>query len=232
MGAGFAPATSARPLTRRPAPPLAQLDLNEIADAVGELVRSEKDRRLLRWVAAIVFGVALLTIAATVGLTFAVVKLSEDVSVSDGNAMVAKGSGAALKAGANIRPLAVADVLAPPGGGDPAAAAARLAYVRTAGGAEDEDWVVHRVESVAALKGGAGLRVRAPFVYCSLFRRRGGPATLPFPRPCANSTPPAPRPPLAARRSAPARAPPSISRPLPPRPRRSNTDIAHYVGRC
>ena len=148
---------AARPPRRRP-----QLDLHEIADAVGELVGAEKDRRLLRWVAAIVFGVALLTIAATVGLTFAVVKLSQDVSVS-GSAMVARGSGAALEAGANLRPLALDDVLAPPGGGDPAAAAAHLAFVRTSGGAEDEDWAVHRVESVAALKGGAGLRVRAPF---------------------------------------------------------------------
>ncbi len=130
-------------------------------------MRSEKDRRLLRWVAAIVFGVALLTIAATVGLTFAVVKLSQDVSVSDSNAIVAKGSGAALEAGANIRPLAVADVLAPPGGGDPAAAAAHLAFVRTAG-ADDEEWVVHRVASVAALKGGAGLRVRARRAFVSL----------------------------------------------------------------
>jgi len=162
LGVGFTPATSGRPLTpARPAAP--QLDLNEIADAVGELVGAEKDRRLLRWVAAIVVGVALLTIAATVGLTFAVVKLSQDVSVSESNAMVAKDSGAALEAGANLRPLAVAEVLAPPGGGDPAAAAAHLAFVRTGGAAEDEEWAVHRVDSVTALKGGAGLRVRA---YC------------------------------------------------------------------
>ena len=123
---------------------------------MGELVRSEKDRRLLKWVAAIVAGVALLTIAATVGLTFAVVKLSQDVSVSESNAMVAKGSGAALEAGANIRAASLAEIMASP---NPAAMLAHLTHL-TVPGAGDEDLVVHGVASAALLADGAGLRVR------------------------------------------------------------------------
>ena len=119
-------------------------------------MRSEKDRRLLKWVAAIVGAGALLTSAATVGLTFAVVKLSQDVSVSESNAMVAKGSGAALETGANIRSATLAEIMA---SANPAAMLAHLTHL-TVPGAGDEDLVVHGVASAALLADGAGLRVR------------------------------------------------------------------------
>jgi hypothetical protein len=149
VGAGCAPATSARPLTRPSPRHRPQLDLNEIAAAVGELVSVEKDRRLLKW-PAIVACVALLTVAATVGLTFAVVKLSQDVSVSRSNAMVAKGSGAALETGANIRSAMLASAISIMTSPDPAALLAHLTHLTG----------VHGVASAALLADGAGLCVR------------------------------------------------------------------------
>jgi hypothetical protein len=98
----------------------------------------------------------LLTIAATVGLTFAVVKLSQDVSVSENNAMVAKDSGAALETGANIRSATLAEIMASP---NPAAMLTHQTHL-TVPDAGDEDLVVHGVASAALLADGAGLRVR------------------------------------------------------------------------
>ncbi len=159
----------AAPLTRplRPHPSLqdtdgnGELDISELAGAVEQLVRAEKDRRLLKWVAAIVGAVALLTVAASAGLTFAVVALSKDVNVSGDGAMVSAATGAPLQTGANVRPGVVSALLNPELEFDRAEELARLTHVRTYGGgaAGDEDFALQRVAAATLMKDLAGVRL-------------------------------------------------------------------------
>ena len=64
-----------------------ELDLGEVCEVLDEMAMVEKQRRLLKWVAAIMGVFTLLSIAAIVGLTFAVVDLSKDTSLSDGGVL-------------------------------------------------------------------------------------------------------------------------------------------------
>jgi hypothetical protein len=130
------------------------LDLSDVAGLAEELAGAEKDRRLLRWVAAIVGLAALLMAAATPGLACAVVELNKDVGVENA-ALVASGSGAALETGVNLRPASAADLL---GAADPDAALARVTRVvvpEPGGGL-----TVQRVGAAAALAGGWVVRLR------------------------------------------------------------------------
>ena len=61
-----------------------QLDLAEVCENIDAMVSLEKDRRMLKWVAIVMGVFALLTTAATAGLTYAVVALSKDTTVNSG----------------------------------------------------------------------------------------------------------------------------------------------------
>lgn len=66
------------------------IDLGELCQMIDELAAVEKQRRLLKW-AAIVTGVfALLTIAAVVGLVYAVVVLTKDTTVGTSGILTTK----------------------------------------------------------------------------------------------------------------------------------------------
>jgi hypothetical protein len=73
-----------------------QLDLDEVCDAIDEIIRKEKTEKTLKWLLAGMAIFALLTIAATVGLTYAVVVMSKDTHV-DGSVLQSKASGDALR---------------------------------------------------------------------------------------------------------------------------------------
>lgn len=71
------------------------IDLGEICHLIEEMATVEKQRRLLKW-AAIITGIfALLTIAAVVGLVYAVVVLTKDTKVSSSGVLVTKDASAA-----------------------------------------------------------------------------------------------------------------------------------------
>ena len=65
---------------------------NTVAQAIHDLVEAERQKKLLKWFAIITASLLLLTIAATVGLTYAVVVLSKDVN-SQSTVFVEKSSG-------------------------------------------------------------------------------------------------------------------------------------------
>lgn len=69
-----------------------------VCAAVDELVESEKQRRLLKWISIITGAFLLLTIAAIVGLTYAVVVLSKDVNSNEA-IFVDKKSGSSMLVG-------------------------------------------------------------------------------------------------------------------------------------
>lgn len=72
-----------------------ELDLEEICLAVDEMIQTRKENRLIKWFMGALAVVTLLTIAATVGLTAAVIILSKDTSVSN-NTLVVKETGESL----------------------------------------------------------------------------------------------------------------------------------------
>jgi len=72
-----------------------EVDLAELCEVLEELETSQRNRRLLKWVAIVTALFSLLTIAAIVGLTYAVVDLSKDTSVSN-NVLVSRDGGNTL----------------------------------------------------------------------------------------------------------------------------------------
>jgi hypothetical protein len=72
-----------------------EVDLVELCEVLEELETSNRNRKLLRWVAIVTALFSLLSIAAIVGLTYAVVDLSKDTSVSN-NVLVTKDDGNTL----------------------------------------------------------------------------------------------------------------------------------------
>lgn len=71
---------------------MGELELTEVAEVVKDLVEAEKSRRILKWFSVVMAGLLLLTIAATTGLTYAVVALSKDIKADNG-VMIEKVSG-------------------------------------------------------------------------------------------------------------------------------------------
>jgi hypothetical protein len=69
-----------------------------VAQVIEELVEAEKSRRLLKWFSAVMAGLLLLTVAATVGLTYAVVSITKDIK-ADNNLMISKSSGEPMLVG-------------------------------------------------------------------------------------------------------------------------------------
>jgi hypothetical protein len=72
-----------------------EVDMAELCEVLEELETSQRNRRLLKWVTIRTALFSLLTIAAIVGLTYAVVDLSKDTSVSN-NSLVSKDTGMTL----------------------------------------------------------------------------------------------------------------------------------------
>jgi len=72
-----------------------EVDLVELCEVLEELETSNRNRRLLKWVAIVTALFSLLTIAAIVGLTYAVVDLSKDTTVSN-QSLVSKDTGKTL----------------------------------------------------------------------------------------------------------------------------------------
>jgi hypothetical protein len=72
-----------------------EVDLVELCEVLEELETSNRNRRLLKWVAIVTALFSLLTIAAIVGLTYAVVDLSKDTTVSN-QSLVSKDTGETL----------------------------------------------------------------------------------------------------------------------------------------
>jgi hypothetical protein len=75
-----------------------ELSLEEVLAVVRSEAAAVSERRLLRRLAAVMGTLLLLTVAATCGLTYAVVALSKDTAVA-GGALVSKDSGAPLATG-------------------------------------------------------------------------------------------------------------------------------------
>ena len=73
-----------------------EISLDELTQAIDEIVKTEKKNRLLKWLAIALAVFCVLTVAATVGLVVAVVQLSKDTSVS-GNVLVSKDTNEALR---------------------------------------------------------------------------------------------------------------------------------------
>ena len=72
-----------------------EIDLVELCEVLEELETSNRSRRLLKWVAIVTALFSLLTIAAIVGLTYAVVDLSKETTVSN-QSLVSKDTGDTL----------------------------------------------------------------------------------------------------------------------------------------
>ena len=70
------------------------IDIGELCEKIEEMATIEKQRRLLKWATIITMVFALLTIAATVGLVYAVVALTKDTNVSSSGILVTKDSAA------------------------------------------------------------------------------------------------------------------------------------------
>jgi nitrate reductase NapE component len=87
-----------------------ELDLGELAAAVEALAEVEAQTRLLKWVCLVVGLFALVTVAVTGGLTYAVLRLSQDTAVDAGAALVAKGSGAAVETVRHLTAAALEDL--------------------------------------------------------------------------------------------------------------------------
>lgn len=137
-----------------------ELDLEEVVDAMEQMIKSEKQNRMLKWFLAAMTVFCLLTIAATVGLTYAVVSLSKDTKVGSDNALVNKNTGETLKTGANIQsldPFTLSQTLNTTDAGN---FLARLESIKVPGNASDEAYTVHRVASASLLTNNAGIRVR------------------------------------------------------------------------
>ena len=74
-----------------------EIDAEELAEAVDQMVKTQRENRLIKWFLFSIAIFSMLTIAAVVGLTFAVVQLSKDTKVSDTGALVSKGNGEVLR---------------------------------------------------------------------------------------------------------------------------------------
>lgn len=74
-------------------PPLA------VAMVVEELVAAENSGRLLKKVAAVMAGLLLLTVVATVGLTYGIVYLTKDMKATDNNIVISKANGEPMMMG-------------------------------------------------------------------------------------------------------------------------------------
>ncbi|KAG7668470.1 hypothetical protein Ndes2526B_g03900 [Nannochloris sp. 'desiccata'] len=75
-----------------------ELELEEVAQVIEELVEAENSRRLLKWFSAVMACLLLLTVAATVGLTYAVVAITKDIK-ADNNLMISKANGEPMLVG-------------------------------------------------------------------------------------------------------------------------------------
>lgn len=69
-----------------------------VAQVIEDLVQAENSRRLLKWFSILMAGLLLLTVVATVGLTYAVVYLSKDIK-ADNNLLIAKSNGEPMLVG-------------------------------------------------------------------------------------------------------------------------------------
>ena len=87
-----------------------ELDLGEVCEVLDEMATVEKQRRLLKWVAGIMGVFTLLSIAAIVGLTFAVVDLSKDTSLSEGGVLQSRSGDATVATGQVISVQNLTDV--------------------------------------------------------------------------------------------------------------------------
>lgn len=78
-----------------------EIDIVELCEVLEELSQVEKSRRILKWAAILLAVFAVLTIAAVVGLVYAVVVLTKDTSVVDGN-LVTKKTELPVSTGASV----------------------------------------------------------------------------------------------------------------------------------
>lgn len=79
-----------------------EIDINELFSFIEDVSKMERQRQLLKWAAIITGCFALLTIAAVVGLVYAVVVLTKDTTVQPSGIMTAKDSAATSVATAQI----------------------------------------------------------------------------------------------------------------------------------
>jgi len=81
-----------------------EVDLAELCEVLEELETSQRNRRILKWVAIVTALFSLLTTAAIVGLTYAMVDLSKDTSVFN-NVLVSKDGGNTLATAKVLQPV-------------------------------------------------------------------------------------------------------------------------------
>jgi hypothetical protein len=134
-----------------PLPTDGQLDLDEVCDAIDEIIRKEKTERTLKWLLAALALFSLLTIAATVGLTYAVVVMSQDTQV-DGSVLQSKDTGEALRTGSFLQSQNASALLSSVAASkDTGAALASISAIKVSSLKEGEEYTVYKVESVTVL---------------------------------------------------------------------------------
>jgi len=126
-----------------------EIDLDEICGAIDQMVDQEKQNRLLKKL-AMIFGIlTLLSIAAIVGLTYAVVALSKDVQDSN-NVLVSKDSGLPMSTSQYQTASSFSALLANP-------TAENLSKVHTlvTPGSGDANYTVNSVNAATVMKDGS-----------------------------------------------------------------------------
>ena len=71
--------------------------MDDVCVAIDQVIEAERHERIFKWAAIMAVVVAILAVAASAGLTYAVVVLSKDASVSDTNVLISKSSGDPLQ---------------------------------------------------------------------------------------------------------------------------------------
>jgi len=74
-----------------------QIEIDEVCAAIDQVIEAERHERVFKWLAILAAIVAVLAVAASAGLTYAVVALTKDVQVDNNNLLVSKSSGEALQ---------------------------------------------------------------------------------------------------------------------------------------
>lgn len=144
------PALSHTPYRTLP-PADGQLDLDEVCDAIEKIIRKEKTERTLKWLLAALAVFSLLTIAATVGLTYAVVALSKDTKVN-GDVLQSKDSGGAMRTGSFLQSQNVSVLVAAvEASDDPDAVLGRINSIKVPSLKIGEAYTVYKVDAVTMM---------------------------------------------------------------------------------
>jgi len=126
-----------------------EIDLQEVCDAIDQMVDQEKQTRLMKKL-SIMFGIlTLLSIAAIVGLTYAVVSLSKDVQ-DNNNVLVSKDSGLPMSTSQYQAAASFAELLA-----NPSASSLSKVHTLVTPGTGDANYTVNTVTAATVMNDGS-----------------------------------------------------------------------------